>query len=665
MSTDKKTVSIPFKWVAITAYAVLVIPILIFFFGWLRWYWAILFSLVLLFGIGWMIKKEYLKKQDKLEIPMIHTFIAIIVLGLWVIYAGNCGVSVSNYDTQYRTAVLRDLVEYGWPVYYPQTGGNLVYYLTFWMVPALVGKVLGMNAAFVALWLWQFIVVVLSFLLILYLIKDVKPHTVWTSCLFFMMWSGLNVIGAIVTDVLGLNLYGFQLGLNENYCDMFFNGESFNFYYRSNQDFICEPYNQIVIWLCVPLMLENRQIKNYAVIGLLIFPYSPWATIGIALLMIADIINSVKEMGFVRFAKEAISIQNICVLLSVFVVFGLFFTSSSRIGGNSEGSFGVITLSKFDSPRILGLVIFWNCEFLIYFIFLYTKNKQDKLFKSLLPILLFIPFFWIGNIWGRDFCMNVSLPALFVLMIYMIKYFLEEVWHKELNLKIMAFICCLVIAASSPVMDWAVKAKTMISNKSMSVQNDSTYTYSNKNPEEYGNFVVTDADRFAFFKILSKKSNISVLHSEISSITNIDDYFDYLNGKDYTVLIAVQDIQGFSLRQETVDRLKYLGYNDDINLLMEREYHAFIGITDNGNFIYQQVGQDEHIAYSGAVNGDKKVQVESATLNYGNFSVISVDGADYSKKGRGLNIVVIDNASGYVIDSVAFDTHVDEMVCTR
>ena len=32
---------------------------------------------------------------------------------------------------------------------------------------------------------------------------------------------------------------------------------------------------------------------------------------------------------------------------------------------------------------------------------------------------------------------------------------------------------------------------------------------------------------------------------------------------------------------------------------------------------------------------------------------------------RGFNIVVVDNTTGKVIDSVAFDTHVPEFTCTR
>ena len=99
-------------------------------------------------------------------------------------------------------------------------------------------------------------------------------------------------------------------------------------------------------------------------------------------------------------------------------------------------------------------------------------------------------------------------------------------------------------------------------------------------------------------------------------------------------------------------------------ILMQSEYHSFIGIVDNGEIITKQIGGDEYICYQGEIDG-YPAKIESATLNSGNFSVINIKGRDYSLKGRGLNIVVRDNQTGCVIDYVAFDTHVDEMTCVR
>lgn len=57
--------------------------------------------------------------------------------------------------------------------------------------------------------------------------------------------------------------------------------------------------------------------------------------------------------------------------------------------------------------------------------------------------------------------------------------------------------------------------------------------------------------------------------------------------------------------------------------------------------------------------------MESATLETGNMSVINIGFGHYCVYDRGLNIVVYDNKAERVIDSVAFDTHVAEMPCSR
>lgn len=498
-------VSISFKWIAIAAHAILVIPILIFFMGWLRWYWGILFSAILLFGTVWLIKKDYWDNTDKLELPVLHFALITIVLGLWILYSGSCGVGVSNYDTPWRTAYLRDLIDFEWPVYYPETGAGLCYYFIFWMVPALFGKIFGLGIAFAVQWIWMLSIVLISFLLILYLFKDYRVQVLWLICSFMVLWSGINILGTILTDIRGWNLYGLQMGLNEAYCDAFFNGESFNFYYRSNQDFICETYNQILIWMVVPLFVHNRKMHNYAFWGILLFPFSPWATIGFGILMIIDAIHHIIEKSsFKLFLSEVFSIQNLCAVFSVFVVFGLFFTANSRTDASQGGGFGIITLSKFDFPRIVGLVIFWLCEFGIYFALIWKKYKKDWNFWMLLPVLLLIPFFWVGNIWGRDFCMNVSLPALYILMIYMIGYIKDEVMEQKINGKNFILIICLVAAATTPVFDWAGKAKVMFLQKSIVVQDDNFYTYSDKRPEDLINQLVANPDQMLFYQLLAK-----------------------------------------------------------------------------------------------------------------------------------------------------------------
>ncbi|NCA93513.1 hypothetical protein EOM82_09885 [bacterium] len=52
------------------------------------------------------------------------------------------------------------------------------------------------------------------------------------------------------------------------------------------------------------------------------------------------------------------------------------------------------------------------------------------------------------------------------------------------------------------------------------------------------------------------------------------------------------------------------------------------------------------------------ISVTSAALNVGNISEIFFNEMNYAVNNRGLNIVVINNNSNKVIDSVCIDTHI-------
>lgn len=503
---SRAKISIPFKWVAAAAHAILIIPVLIFFTGWLKWYFGLLFSAVLLFGAVWMIRKEYWDNTDRLELPLVHTVPVMAIFGLWVLFSGSCGVGVSNYDTPWRTAYLRDLTTFDWPVYYPQSDAGLCYYFIFWMVPSLFGKVFGLSGAFVVQWIWMVLMVTVSFLLILYLFKDYRAKVLWLVCSFMVLWSGINILGTVFTDIMGWNPYGgIPMRALEDYCAGFANGESFNFLYRCNDEYLKQIYNQLPIIVCVPLYLQNRKIRNFAFWGLLLFPFSPWGTIGLGILMVIDAARFMVKDPFKLLIREVFSIQNLSAVFSVFIVFGLFFTANSRTDTGQGGGFGIITLSKFDFPRIAGLIAFWLCEFGIYFAFLWKKYRKDFNFRVLLPVLMLIPFFWVGNIWGRDFCMNVSLPALYILMVYMIGYVKDEVMGQALDGKKFALVLCLAAAATTPVFDWAAKTKVMVSQKSFVVQDDSFYTYSDKNPDELINQLVINPDKNLFYMYLARQ----------------------------------------------------------------------------------------------------------------------------------------------------------------
>ena len=77
-------------------------------------------------------KKEYKDKTIEIELKWIIVVAVALMFFVWISGIGR--LSVSNYDSPWRDAIYNDLVNYSWPVKYPETGYSFVYYYTFWLV---------------------------------------------------------------------------------------------------------------------------------------------------------------------------------------------------------------------------------------------------------------------------------------------------------------------------------------------------------------------------------------------------------------------------------------------------------------------------------------------------------------------------------------------------
>ena len=204
--------NIKFKNLAILSYGYIVLPIIIFFITWLKWYIGIPMAIVLCIGLIALIKRDYIHNKENIELP-IKTCISIgIVLFVWVWLSGQGGFFFQTWDNHSRNAIFRDLIDFNWPVIYPETGNGLVYYFIHWLVPALFGKIFGWTAANIVLFIWSYIGIIISFLLISHIIKVKEKNKLWILCIIMITWSGLNILGMVITDILDLSVH--QVGLN-------------------------------------------------------------------------------------------------------------------------------------------------------------------------------------------------------------------------------------------------------------------------------------------------------------------------------------------------------------------------------------------------------------------------------------------------------------------
>ena len=134
------------------------------------------------------------------------------------------------------------------------------------------------------------------------------------------------------------------------------------------------------------------------------------------------------------------------------------------------------------------------------------------------------------------------------------------------------------------------------------------------------------------------------------------DFPAYLNlvaeHPEWTILLGIKDEGTASLTAEMKDSLKKLGLQTDLTNKIRTSYLAVI----DGGKVTEQCDLDA-LTQSGVLQSGAAYTVESAGYDSGRAVSIQVDGIEYAKSHRGINIVIYDNEKGCVIDSSVFDTY--------
>ena len=508
------TFKIKFKHVAIAGYLYMLLPIVVFFITWLHLYIGILASLILLLGFVSLLKSDYVGNKSDIELPIRALILVALVFLIWVWLSGLGGFFNQTWDYHYRNAVFRDLIDLKWPIIYSVTGNALVYNVTHWLIPALFGKIFGWSGGNIALAVWTYVGVLISFLLVVSICKSFTLNHLLLTCIIFVLWSGLDGVGQIIMDIGGQGTYGLASADEwTNAVNAHFN---FGYQYSSNDTLLSWVFNQTIApWIAVPLVLENRKISSFAFIALCVLPSAPLPFIGLAMILmilaVPIVLSYLREKQYLKLMKEIFSIPNIAAVLSIFLVFQLFF--QSNISGGSIGLY--IPLRSYNVPRIGILLLFYFLEFGIYLLLIRKQYRKDILLYAIGISLVVIPFFQVGH--SSDFCMRASIPALFLLMILVIQYAhkLRQICRQNFPSAVV-FIIVLTLGLSNPILGIAGRIGEYNNSIVYTATADDIKTFRDKKigdqsvvgPDEidknYENFLVPDYESAFFYKYLAK-----------------------------------------------------------------------------------------------------------------------------------------------------------------
>ncbi len=435
--------------------------------------------------------------------------LAFIVI-FWCYLGGQGGLYYQSSDWNMRNTLFRDIINLDWPVIYEQYGKALVYYIAYWLAPALIGKGTLLltgneNTAFftgnIALWLWTAIGVFLVVLMFIYLTKPKTNRAVMFCMAFLVLFSGMDIIGVIYKVV--------------------FRGQAFpNFHiewwldelqFSSITTCLFWVFNQAVIpWLVTLCLMKEKSVKNYVYMGVCAFASGPIPFMGVLVYMLGNAVvmfyRAVHTKSIRKFLCDAFSVQNI-LFLSGIPPFILYYISNLALNTGAHGSvleggipLGFMILKPITLGELARYALFLIVEIGIYLIILVKDNKKDPLYIITCISVVLAPFFAIGT--AYDFVMRFSIPAVMMTAVFVAKYILEHKNDRKLRARrVYIILCiCLALGAITPVTEFTRGYYEVLQSGKVNLVCDHSYTLNSDRGKSDPNFVSYDYESSLFFK---------------------------------------------------------------------------------------------------------------------------------------------------------------------
>lgn len=545
------------------AYFCLLMPSVVFVLGFLRWYISV--PVAVLLGAAYFFVLRDTKKEIELYEEKAITLTKIQIAALvgtvmvWCFLSGLGNWYYQSDDWSARNAVFRDLIRFEWPVIYSAKNAALVYYIGFWLPPALIGKIFygitsDIDVAFAAgnfaLWLWSVICVTVVILMVMVFLNANSRKRFLTALAVFIGFSGLDIIGSLVWK------FGFGVSIPDHI--------EWWTYFQFSSMITCLGwvFNQAILsWLATICFLSEKKVRNYAFIIVLMLSSAPLPAVGLAMYMlgvaVVKLYRAIREKQQKAFWCDVFTPQNIIPILTLLPIYAAYYMTNVAVNvgqldqpefierdwlatwimvalivasvilcivlklkkkGLAEALFftGVIvaificSLSNLKIAR--GYLAFLLLEGVIYLVLIWRDNRREPLFYLTWVIMAICPLITVGT--SVDFCMRASIPAVFILMILCVKYlFAHENTFKAKKINIETITVCLLIVALSIGAVTGIREiwrgiSAVIREGHLAVVNDWAYSmervFTGKLEGTDRNFIANDYTNTFFFRYLAK-----------------------------------------------------------------------------------------------------------------------------------------------------------------
>jgi hypothetical protein len=431
---------------AILSLLYLAVPVGIFFASWLWWPYAVTIVTALVLALGRAVKRIRQDGDDRRAVSMSRgnaVGVAIVTL-LLAFYSGAGGLAFQRGDWPKHNAMLTELTERSWPVRLRGEpgileGSYLTYYVAYYVPAALAGRVLDIEVAHLALFLWTLAGLGLAALWVLRLI----PSAGWMVWAAWFALSGLDVLAALVVWMIGT---GWELSHGVDWWP------GFGTYSCNMGLLLWVPQHMLAGWIATALIVsraeERRDVSLAPLIASVTVMWSPFVTLGLAPIILA----AITKTGWRDILRADLVTPLAIALVSAAALAGVGQQAIPR--GWVAAQIGFI-------PWLLTwlaiiVVEFGFCAAPAYWVLRRARRSGEtaasgwsrRWLVTAVAVLLVLPFYRLGLF--NDLMSRASIPAFFVLWVVVLRVVRAELSSGP-RPAISLVLACLAVASILPL----------------------------------------------------------------------------------------------------------------------------------------------------------------------------------------------------------------------
>lgn len=262
----------------------------------------------------------------------------------------------------------------------------------------------------------------------------------------------------------------------------------------------------IVPWIVTLLFADDiKAARGYGPLCIPLLLYSPFALIGIVLMMLAVAGYRVFSEKSAAVVRELFSAENI---LSVLIALAPLIYLLGNVLGDKPDSIGFAVIDYRPAPTLYFCFVL---TFLVYSAAIFSHCKRDILFYLVNATLLILPAFTFG-LWN-DLSLNVSIPAILLLMVLVVKtLFAYMKRRRQCRKKLVVLAALLACGSITSLCDLASvgiasvfpSAPETTAYESLTL-NDWARRDGTLSPDQAYNYFTYDYTDCLFYNVLAKK----------------------------------------------------------------------------------------------------------------------------------------------------------------